>query len=222
MIATSRITRSVLMVSSALALSTGSAVHAQSRTNVMWTQDPMGATSTTRSSGSPGPNAEAAKDKVFLQHAAEGGLAEVDMGKLAAEQGSAQDVKEFGTKMVIDHQALLEKLKPFADQYGAMAPTKPNKMHAEALAKLQALSGDEFDKEYIVDMIRAHHHDFRAFREEIKTTQDADLKATLQEAVKVIAEHLQMITDLAKAHNVTVPPPPNGHGGMPPPPPPEQ
>src|SRR5207248_6437936 len=50
-----------------------------------------------------GANVSGDGDKKFVTKAAQGGAAEVKMGRLAAENAQSEDVKTFGKKMVEDH-----------------------------------------------------------------------------------------------------------------------
>src|ERR1035437_7234370 len=54
------------------------------------------------------------KDESFFKNAAEGGMAEVNDGKLAQDKGASQAVKDFGAMMVKDHSAANEKLTSLA------------------------------------------------------------------------------------------------------------
>src|ERR1700704_5457665 len=47
--------------------------------------------------------AKATTDATFVMKAAKGGMAEVELGKLAAEKGTSNEVKKFGQRMVDDH-----------------------------------------------------------------------------------------------------------------------
>src|SRR6516225_8081933 len=49
-------------------------------------------------------------DKKFIEKAAQGGVAEVETGKLAAQKAQSPDVKQFGERMVKEHSAANEKL----------------------------------------------------------------------------------------------------------------
>ncbi len=42
-------------------------------------------------------------DRDFVQKAAQGGVSEVEMGKLAQQKAENQQVKDFGARMVQDH-----------------------------------------------------------------------------------------------------------------------
>ncbi len=151
-----------------------------------------------------GPDAQMIKDKIFLRKAAQGGIAEVQLGDLAAQKGSSEDVRKFGQKMVLDHGALNESLKPFAETLGVMAPKTAAKEDMQEYEKLKALSGTEFDKEYLAYMSADHHRDLRAFREEAASTSDASLREALMKARMTIAEHTRAVDKLATENGVMV------------------
>lgn len=144
-------------------------------------------------------------DKMFLHRASEGGYAEVQLGQLAVQKGNSDEVKKFGQRMVDDHTALNAQLKPFADSMGVPAPTKLDKKDQAEYDKLNGLSGDAFDKEYIAFMVKDHHADLREFRHEEATTTDASLKDAVSKGEAVIKEHTEMATKLAKEMGVPVP-----------------
>jgi len=150
-------------------------------------------------------SSQSMKDKMFLQKAAEGGMAEVQLGQLASEKGSSQDVKDFGQKMVTDHTALNKDMAPIAQSMGVMVPKKLNKQHQAEYDKLNGLSGDDFDKEYITAMVKDHHKDLREFRNEATSASDPALKAAVEKGVKVISEHTTMINKLAKDKGISMP-----------------
>jgi putative membrane protein len=167
-------------------------------------------------SSEPGETGQAMKDKLFLRQAAEGGMVQIKFGELAASKASDPDVKAFGQQMVTDHTNLNQSLQPFLDQDGVMVPRKLNKQQQAEFNKLSSLSGDAFDKEYLVAMVLDHRKDARAFRSESIATNDPDLRAALDKASLIIRQHLMAADKLAVAHGVAVPRP---QRPMPPPPP---
>src|SRR4051812_47869935 len=70
-------------------------------------------------------NAKDMDDQEFVTKAAEGGLAEVELGQTAADKASAADVKTFGQRMVTDHSKANDELKAAASKAGANVPTEP-------------------------------------------------------------------------------------------------
>ena len=88
-------------------------------------------------------------DASFYKKAAEGGLAEVELGNLAQKKSADQSVKDFGAMMVKDHSAANDKLKALADSKSIKLPTKPSVGQMASKTKLEVLSGKTFDKSYI-------------------------------------------------------------------------
>ena len=92
----------------------------------------------------------------FIAEMAEDGMAEVQLGKLAAERASNADVKEFAQMMVQHHSKANEELKKIAGQLKVTPPTSLNQKHQALVAKLSKLQGAEFDREYMAEMVLGH------------------------------------------------------------------
>jgi putative membrane protein len=170
-------------------------------------------------SSDSGQTAQMTKDRMFLRAAAEGGIAEVQFGQLAAQKGSSEEVKTFGQKMVDDHTALNKDMGTVADSIGIKLPTHMNKTDQAEYEKLNGLSGDEFDTEYLTLMVKDHHKDLREFRLEAAGTQDQTLKDAVIKAQGVIHEHLVMVNNLARSKGIALPAHRGGRPSPPPPPP---
>ena len=141
-------------------------------------------------------------DQAFVSKALEGGNAEVQLGQLAQQKSQSSDVKKFGEKMVQDHTLLGDQMKPIGQQLGVKEPTKLAKKDRELVAKLQTLSGQEFDDAYIRAMVKDHKQDLNEFKEEASMTQNPALKQAAQQGSQVISQHLAMIDQIAQSHNV--------------------
>jgi putative membrane protein len=184
-------------------------------------QDPLAPQSTqipnpsTQDSNTGGSTVQNMRDKTFLRKATEGGLAEVEFGKLAAQKGASDDVKDFGQKMVDDHTKLNQTIAPLADSMGVMVPTHLNKEDQAEYEKLSALSGDDFDKAYITAMVKDHHEDLRDFRIEANATTDPTLKDAVTDGARVIHDHMVMIDKIARSKGIATP---GGHNRPPTPP----
>jgi putative membrane protein len=137
-------------------------------------------------------------DKKFLTDASQGSYDEIQLGKLAQEKASNPDVKAFGQRMVTDHTKLNQKMKPYADEWGIAAPTGLSSDAQKEYDKLSGMSGADFDKEYISDMVSDHSKDLDAFTKEVKDTKDAKFKTTVEQGKSVVAAHKNMAYDLKK------------------------
>ena len=174
-------------------------------------QAPASSTAIQDSATNAGDVGQTMKDKIFLRKAAQGGMAEVKLGQLAAQKANGDDVKAFGQKMVDDHTKLNNEMAPIADSMGVRLPKDLNKEDQAEYDKLNALSGNNFDMEYLSFMVKDHHKDLREFRQEAASTTDPTLQTAVANATKVIHEHTVMVDKLAREKGIPVP----QHGSVP-------
>ncbi len=153
-----------------------------------------------------GPDTAVLRDKAFLHEVAEGGVAELQLGQLAAQKASNDDVKKFGQTMVDDHATLSDLLKPIASELGVKVPGKMDKGDQAEYDKLKALSGPDFDKEFLLYIVAEHRKNLREYRDEILATSDVDLREAALSSAKVVVAHTREAMKLAKANGVTLPP----------------
>src|SRR5512133_2040153 len=97
-------------------------------------------------SSASGSSQLSAADQTFVKKAAQGGMAEVELGKLATQKASSEDVKKFGQRMVDDHTKANDQLKQVAEQQHIDIPTQPNAKDKATKARLEKLSGEQFDR----------------------------------------------------------------------------
>lgn len=143
-------------------------------------------------------------DKSFVKAALRGGMAEIELGQLAAEKGNSSDVKNFGQKMVRDHTKLGDQMKDVAGKVGVTPPTMLSPMDKALEVKLKALSGDDFDQAYIKAMVKDHQKDLADFKKEAGTGTSAEVKNAAGQGATVVGEHLDMIQKIAQAHHMQV------------------
>ena len=144
-------------------------------------------------------------ERAFITKAMEGGMAEVQLGQLAQQKSESNDVKQFAAKMVNDHGQMGDKwLKPVAKQMGINEPSGPSKKDKKEIEKLQGLSGQDFDREYITMMVKDHQKDLKEFQSEAQVAQDPAVKQIAEKGSQIVEQHLQIIQQIAKAHNIDV------------------
>jgi putative membrane protein len=137
------------------------------------------------------------KDFKFVCEAASGGMTEVKAGELAKTKSTDPDVKQFGEKMVTDHSKAADELKALATKKGATLPAEPENKHQRMLTKLEKLSGKEFDKAYVDDMVDDHKKDLKEFQEAAEKSDDPELRNFATKTATVIAQHLSHIERLS-------------------------
>ena len=137
----------------------------------------------------------ASKDTAFVLEAAQGGLAEVQLGKLAAEKGSDPDVKAFGQQMVDEHTKANDQLQAIAHDRKMTLPETLSSKDQATSDRLRKLSGAAFDKAYIADMVKDHQMDVKAFGKEATSGENPAVTNFASLTLPVLQSHL----DKAKA-----------------------
>jgi len=132
-------------------------------------------------------------DAKFVLAAANGGMAEVILGKLAKEKAVNAKVKDFGAMMVKDHSKANNELKALAKSKGITLPDAIDKEEQKVKDELSAKSGADFDKAYVKNMIDDHKADIKEFEKAIKNLKDMDLKAFAVKALPMLKMHLETI-----------------------------
>ena len=136
-------------------------------------------------------------DQKFMKQAADGGMAEVELGQLAVQKASSNEVKEFGQRMVDDHGKANQELKTLAGEKGVTLPSQPTAKHELTKEKLSKLSGDEFDKAYMAEMLKDHKKDVAEFRRESQNAKDGDVKKFAAQTLPTLEDHLKQAQSLA-------------------------
>ncbi len=142
--------------------------------------------------------AQSRRDIKFAKCAADDGLMEVQLGKLALTKAYASEVKMHAQHMIDDHGKANEELKALAAKKNIMLPTAPSEKKMRRTQKLNKLQGDEFDKRYSKCMVRAHKKAICKFRKEAKRGKDAELKAWANEKLPTLQSHLGMWKETCK------------------------
>ena len=131
-------------------------------------------------------------DRKFIEEAARGGMAEVQLGQLAAQKAQSSEVKQFGQKMVDDHGKANDQLKSIASSKNVTLPTDLDHAHKRDYDRLSKLSGAEFDREYMKHMVSDHKKDVSDFRKEAKSAKDSEVKSFASSTLPTLEQHLQM------------------------------
>ncbi|HKV78179.1 MAG TPA: DUF4142 domain-containing protein [Candidatus Sulfotelmatobacter sp.] len=136
-------------------------------------------------------------DTAFVKKAARGGLAEVELGQLAVQKASSEEVKKFGQRMVDDHSKANDQLKQVAAQEHIDLPQAPSAKDKATKARLEKLSGEQFDKAYMSDMVKDHQKDVAEFEHESKTAKDPTVKSFAQQTLPTLRQHLKEAEKIA-------------------------
>lgn len=135
------------------------------------------------------------KDVKFLVEAASSSRMEIELGQLAQQKGTSQEVKDYGAMMVQDHTKATEELKALVSSKGASLPDTLMPKHRALMDRLSGLEGAEFDKAYMAVMRDAHENDIDEFEDETKDAKDPDVRAFATKQLPVLQGHHQHAKD---------------------------
>ena len=132
------------------------------------------------------------QDREFVNKAATGGLAEVELGRIAAQRAARPSVRSFGERMVTDHGRGNAELTTLARSKGIEVPTALEPSQQAMRDRLSGLSGNDFDRDYMSEMVRDHTEDIALFERAAETSTDPDLKTWATRSLPMLREHLAL------------------------------
>lgn len=151
----------------------------------------------------PQARPEVAADSSFIREALAGNLQEVRLGKLAEQKATNPAVKQFAQRMVTDHTTMGNQWTALAASNGL--PLKPGAdpaQEAEA-ARLEQLSGAEFDRAYMTSMIQDHRHDVEIFQSQGPSANSADARQLAASGLPTLQQHLSMAVQAGRQVGAT-------------------
>jgi putative membrane protein len=134
-----------------------------------------------------------ASDKKFLKDAEQGGLTEVELGKLASQKAESDAVRKLGERMVTDHTKVNQELSQLATAKGFTLATTLDPEHQKIVDRFSGLTGADFDREYLKQLDKEHMKDVSTFKREAKSAKDPDVRTFAQKTLPVLEEHMRII-----------------------------
>ena len=132
----------------------------------------------------------------FAIDAANGSIAEIQLGEMAGSRSTTPEVKEFGRMMIEDHSKANEALKIIAADKHIELPAKASEDKLQVAIQLSSKNGSDFDKAYIAQMIKDHEASIQLFETGRKTVKDTVLKAFIDNTLPVLRKHMEHISTL--------------------------
>lgn len=136
-------------------------------------------------------------DQKFMRMAAKGGMAEIEMARVALEKSSNDAIKQYAQKMIDDHTMAGDELKQLASTKGVTLTMQADPKQMAMMAKIQKLSGLEFDTIYVKEAgVKAHQDMEKLFMKESMSGKDMETKAFAAKTLPVVRMHLQMAREM--------------------------
>jgi putative membrane protein len=143
--------------------------------------------------------AKGGSDQHFVMDVAKDGMAEVELGRLASQKATNEQVKQFGQRMVDDHTKANDELKSIAQKKNITLPNDPDPKAKAFQDRLSKMSGEQFDRAYMQHMLADHRKAVALFRTESKSGTDPDVKSFASKTLPTLEEHLKQAQEANKA-----------------------
>jgi putative membrane protein len=146
----------------------------------------------------PGTPSAADADWQFVLDAAASGLGEIALAKLALETSSSDRIKSLAQRLLSDHDTANQQLRELATRKQFDWPTMPDEAQKAIYARLSMLSGGQFDRVYLEEMLLGHRMAIATFQREGMDGSDSELKAWALKLLPILEAHLELIEGLQK------------------------
>jgi putative membrane protein len=146
--------------------------------------------------GVPAPGQTNVQDRLFTILAAQGGMAEVDLGKLAQQKSRNEAVTAFAKQMIEDHAKSNEQLAQLAKQAAVPVPGELAPDQLEAKQKLSALDQGQFDAQYMRVQVTDHQKTVQLLLWVIASGENADFQRFASDTLPTVLHHLQLAQEI--------------------------
>jgi putative membrane protein len=133
----------------------------------------------------------------FAVAAANGGMMEVELGKIAQDNAHDPRVKAYGAMMVKDHSDANATLKGIAGSLNIALPDSVSDDARKEINNLKMKKGKDFDKAYVSMMVDDHKKDIAEFRKCADNCSDSTVKSFAYNTLPVLEKHLDSIQAIA-------------------------
>jgi putative membrane protein len=128
-------------------------------------------------------------DKMFITTVIGINLEEIQAGQLAQMKSQNAAVKAYGQTLVKDHTDANNQAKAIAMNLGVTVPTTLTPDAQKMMTSLMGLTGADFDKAFLTDMVTGHMKAIQMFTDQSASTNPA-VAAFAKMSLPVLQMHL--------------------------------
>ena len=140
----------------------------------------------------------AMSDQEFVNRASSSNMFEIAAGNLAISKGVNAEIKSYGNHMVTDHSAEATEMMNLARSKGWNIPETMMDKERQQMEKLNNLTGNAFEKEFVNIMVMSHQDAVALFNlaGSPMGVPDPDLRTMANNKVPTLKMHLEHATAL--------------------------
>jgi putative membrane protein len=180
-------------------------------TQAQTTPNPAGGATTTQTPATQAPATQTPAtqapatmkaDEDFAKAAAESGMAEVELAKLA-QKSTNMEIKALADRLVTDHGKANDELKTIAAKKGILLPAMASATHKATYDRIAKLTGAAFDQAWVAEIVAAHRSSVDRFRKESQDGKDPEFKTFAGKTLPTIEAHLAQAQKIQTAVGTT-------------------
>lgn len=143
-------------------------------------------------------------DAKFVTRTAQANLAEVQMSAWAKDHALSDEVRAFASKVLDDHTKLADELRGLAAKEGAPLVPDLDAKDAAEIDRMKTLEPNLLDRAYMRDVMKWHQREADAFKQEVDTGRDPDLRLWASGMLPKILAHMKQGEDTERAIGMEV------------------
>jgi putative membrane protein len=142
------------------------------------------------------------QEKNFVMEAARSSMAEKELSDLAEQKARNESVKDLAKEIKSEHTQVVDKLQQIASNNNVSLPSDVSKSDRTIIDRLQKLSGEEFDKEYMKQTVKEHQKDVENYRQQARSAKDQEVKDYAQNTLPTLEQHLDRARQVSESIGV--------------------
>ncbi len=146
-------------------------------------------------------------DQEFVAEAAENAIAAIQLGQMAVQQGTNEDVKSYAQQMVRDNTKIYNQIKQLASRKGIAIPESMGNTNRLEMENLSRFSGNEFDRAYMRQMLEDRTRDESLYGRVALQGDDPDLKAWAKKNLSSVKQQFRSARSIVRDIRRPAPPP---------------
>lgn len=154
--------------------------------------------STKSTSASASSSHNATDKQSVIKNAAKMNLATQKFADLAQQKAQSPELKQYAQTLAQDHKKAQQDLERIAQKHNVTLPTSVDEKCQQEISKLEALSGQEFDKAFAKGAVEGHAMAVAHLQQASAGAQDTDIRQYTQQMLSKVKEHQSKGREIAK------------------------
>jgi putative membrane protein len=134
--------------------------------------------------------------KEFIKSVAESSLLEVQLGQLAQQKATSDEVRELGMTLIEHHANANQELKQIAEQLQVEVPEELDSEDQMKLNDFQTTDNLDFNDQFLSTIIEQHKQDIANFERARQTIEDENLANWIDNTLPLLRNHLETAENL--------------------------